>query len=101
MNPLSPDDSRLMGVRLDRSQHSALVADTRRATFRLQLGSGMERQEQAMEAFVGRILDAVAAWKKRIHDRRLLSELSEWERRDIGLSRETLDDETSTPFWRV
>ena len=104
MNPLSPDDTRLTrtGVTIDRSQCSELATDTRRATFRFQPGSGVEPREQAMEPGVlARIVDTVAAWQKRSRDRRLLSELSEWQRRDIGLSRATLDDEVSTPFWRV
>lgn len=49
---------------------------------------------------LARIVDAVAAWQQRARDRRTLNELSEHQRRDIGLSREQIESEVSKPSWR-
>lgn len=43
----------------------------------------------------------LAAWRQRIRDRYLLSDLSEWQLRDIGLSRDAIDLEAGKPLWRA
>lgn len=51
--------------------------------------------------FLARILDTVVTWQRRSRDRHLLSQLNERQRRDIGLSPATFDDEINKPFWHV
>ena len=55
---------------------------------------------QSNTNFLARILDTVATWQQRSRDRHLLAQMNERQRRDIGLSPATLDDEISKPFWR-
>ena len=55
---------------------------------------------QSNTNFLARILDTVARWQQRSRDRHLLAQLNERQRRDIGLSPATFDDEINKPFWR-
>lgn len=59
---------------------------------------GMSTQSDT--GFLGRILETVATWHQRSQERQALSLLSERQRRDIGLSPRTIDDEIGKPFWR-
>ena len=54
---------------------------------------------QSNTNFLARLLDTVVAWQQRSRDRHLLAQMNERQRRDIGLSPATLDDEISKPFW--
>ena len=56
---------------------------------------------QSNTNFLARLLDRVVAWQQRSRDRHLLAQMNERQRRDIGLSPATLDDEISEPFWRA
>lgn len=40
-------------------------------------------------------------WRRRLHDRRQLAELSERERHDVGLSWSDVVHEAEKPFWRA
>ena len=57
-------------------------------------------RRQSNTNFLARILNTVATWQQRSRDRHLLAQLNERQRRDIGLSRATLDDEINMPFRR-
>lgn len=54
---------------------------------------------QSNTNFLARLLDAVVTWQQRSRDRHLMAQMTERQRRDIGLSPATLDDEISKPFW--
>ena len=54
---------------------------------------------QSNTNFLARLLDTVVTWQQRSRDRHLLAQMNERQRRDIGLSPATLDDEISKPFW--
>jgi uncharacterized protein YjiS (DUF1127 family) len=56
---------------------------------------------QSNTNFLARLLDTVVAWQQRSRDRHLLAQMNERQRRDIGLSPATLDDENREPFWRA
>ena len=58
-------------------------------------------RRQSNTNFLARILNTVVTWQQRSRDRHLLSQLNERQRRDIGLSPATLDDEIDMPFRRV
>ena len=58
-------------------------------------------RRQANTNFLVRILNTVVTWQQRSRDRHLLTQLNERQRRDIGLSPATLDDEIDKPFWNV
>lgn len=47
------------------------------------------------------LLAGLATLAERARQRRQLAGLSDWQLRDIGLSRADVDGETSKPFWRV
>lgn len=40
-------------------------------------------------------------WRKRLHDRRQLAEMSERDRHDVGLSWSDVAYEAEKPFWRA
>lgn len=44
---------------------------------------------------------AVATWLQRTRDRDALANLSELQRRDIGLAQDAIDLEVRKPFWRA
>lgn len=54
---------------------------------------------QSNTNFLARLLDTVVTWQQRSRDRHLMAQMTERQRRDIGLSPATLDDEISKPFW--
>ncbi len=54
---------------------------------------------QSNTNFLARLLDTVVTWQQRSRDRHLMAQMNERQRRDIGLSPATLDDEISKPFW--
>lgn len=47
-----------------------------------------------------RTLARLAVWHRRAADRRTLAEMTEAQRKDIGLDWETLRAEIAKPFWR-
>lgn len=51
--------------------------------------------------FLARIIETVSAWHERSRERHALAQLNAWQRRDIGLSPETIDSEINKPFWRA
>ena len=53
---------------------------------------------QSNTNFLARLLDTVVTWQQRSRDRHLLAQMNERQRRDIGLSPATLDDEISKPL---
>jgi len=57
-------------------------------------------RSQSNTNFLARILNTVGTWQQRSRDRHLLAQLNERQRRDIGLSPATLDDEINMPFRR-
>jgi len=57
-------------------------------------------RSQSNTNFLARILNTVVTWQQRSRDRHLLAQLNERQRRDIGLSPATLDDEINMPFRR-
>ncbi len=67
-----------------------------------------ERQAFAALSDTGRaaspIVSGIAAMLcrrvRRHRQRRTLSELSDWQLRDVGLSRQEAEDEAGKPFWR-
>jgi uncharacterized protein YjiS (DUF1127 family) len=44
--------------------------------------------------------ELVASWLQRSRDRQDLAHMSEWQRRDLGLSLADIERETDKPFWR-
>jgi uncharacterized protein YjiS (DUF1127 family) len=47
-----------------------------------------------------RAAQTVQTWRHRAAGRRLLARMSDWERRDIGISRADVLQEVGKPFWR-
>jgi uncharacterized protein YjiS (DUF1127 family) len=45
--------------------------------------------------------NTVAEWHRRARDRHALAGLSEWQRRDLGLSSAVVQHEVDKPFWRA
>jgi uncharacterized protein YjiS (DUF1127 family) len=43
----------------------------------------------------------IMVWQERARERRRLASLTDYELRDIGLSRSQIDRETRKPFWQV
>jgi uncharacterized protein YjiS (DUF1127 family) len=69
---------------------------------RLPLEQGLnEMNTQSETDLLARFLDTVATWQQRSRDRHLLAQMNERQRCDIGLSPETIDIESSKPFWRA
>jgi uncharacterized protein YjiS (DUF1127 family) len=46
------------------------------------------------------VMDTLELWLARHHQRKALAELDEHLRRDIGVSRQQAELESSKPFWR-
>lgn len=49
---------------------------------------------------VRRITDAIRVWRRRIREREALLQLSDHDRRDIGVTPADIAWEMSQPFWR-
>lgn len=47
------------------------------------------------------IVDELRNWLRRSNERYQLSQLSEWQLRDIGLDRALVLSEATKPFWRA
>lgn len=46
-----------------------------------------------------RLLDLLLLWQDRIQERHKLASLSDWELKDIGLTRDLIQRETEKAFW--
>lgn len=61
--------------------------------------AGMRRLGRRLRAIGKWVATAFASWARRARTRRALAELSDYELRDIGLTRTEALGEASKPFW--
>ena len=49
----------------------------------------------------GKLLDIVAVWRRRARQRYLLSKMTDYQLKDIGISNAVRDYESSKAFWQI
>jgi uncharacterized protein YjiS (DUF1127 family) len=52
-------------------------------------------------ALIGGVVASLQAWRERARSRRDLMRLSEYQLKDIGLSRQDAEQEWQKPFWQA
>ena len=63
--------------------------------------STIDRRPKPQSGLLARILEVLATWHDRSVQRRTLAGLSDYQLRDMGLSRSQVFCEIEKPFWRV
>lgn len=62
--------------------------------------TGFAPLRAAMRSVLRPVVEVVAAWRERAGGRRLLSEMSDYQLKDIGFTRYDARFECKKPFWR-